>query len=341
MANEPSDYDIRQAEDNAGKRARQILTENTWIQGRVRTAFIQHFKIHLVANYKDRWVATSKNGTVRVQNFSEEELHVIITRVCDAVWNGPPPQEINCGGRAKNGRGAYIYPTSRSTRLFTNGRPLTHMDKDFMAQNYGIHAFDISSAFIDEKQRADAEEMDAMMKEHAREPSQARSRAATPAPISRPASQTSNKSNKSEYQDLFKQFMISRTPTPIPTGIPGPSASTRTHRKSQEPSPGPGDKRGNSAIRTPTHERSMEVRTSSPSSGGSNPAAGHSPSRLPVPKRPRAGSSTSNFGVTQNRTTSVPSSPLAPTSSRNTPSPASTGSGQQQGYTGKGKGRRL
>ena len=110
---------------------------------------------------------------------------------------------------------------------------------------------------------------------------------------------------------------------------------------SREPSPGPGDKRGNSAVRTPTHQRSMELRTRSPSSGGSNPAAGHSPSILPVPKRPRAASSTSNLGATRNRTTSVSSSPLAPTSSRNTPNPASTGSDQQQGYTGKGKGRKL
>lgn len=139
--------------------------------------------------------------------------------------------------------------------------------------------------------------------------------------------------------EAFRRYinMPLDSPSPGPSGTQPVRGNTHTHITWQGASPGPGDKRGNSAVRTPTHQRSMELRPRSPSSVGSNPAAGHSPSGKPVSKRARATSSTSNLGATRNRAMSVSSSPLAPASSRSIPHPASTGNDKEQGYIGRGK----
>lgn len=144
MANDPSRDEVRRAEKTALKLAGEIIDANDWLVGWEETKFIQHFTSYYVVYYKQRWARTRTDGN-KVRTVSEEELHTIITSVCNAVWKGPPPRELKIpGGRAKNGRGVYIYPTPASIRLFTNGYLLGELDQRLLGHMIQSNASEIS-----------------------------------------------------------------------------------------------------------------------------------------------------------------------------------------------------
>ena len=128
--NEPLGTKVREATRTGEQRAGEIVAANDWIVGQVKMDFIEHFVTQWVALWRHKWHSARANG-IRSRHNSEAEIHAILTKVSLAVWQGPPPRDLYIpGGFERNGRGAYIYPTPRSTRLFTNGELLTQMNQD-------------------------------------------------------------------------------------------------------------------------------------------------------------------------------------------------------------------
>jgi len=134
-ANEPYPSHVKNATTNGEKRAEEIVAANHWIVGQVKMDFIRHFPTFWVALWRHKFDTARANG-IRAKGNSEAELHHMLTNVCHAVWRGPPPRNLyipgtpgTLGARGME-RGAYIYPTPTSTRLFTNGELLSEMNQD-------------------------------------------------------------------------------------------------------------------------------------------------------------------------------------------------------------------
>jgi len=139
-ANEPYPSHVKNATEKGEERAGEIVAANLWIVGQVKLDFIRHFVTFWVALWRHKFDTARANGT-RAKGNSEAELHHMLTNVCDAVWQGPPPRNLyipgtpgTLGARGME-RGAYIYPTPTSTRLFTNGELLSEMNQDAYVRN--------------------------------------------------------------------------------------------------------------------------------------------------------------------------------------------------------------
>ena len=131
-AGEPYPSDIRRETKNGEERAGEIVAANPWIVGQVKMDFIRHFATFWVALWRLKFDLARVNG-IRAKRNTEAELHTMLTKTCHAVWQGPPPGDLYIPGVASSRgkeRGAYIYPTPASIRLFTNGDLLSEMNPD-------------------------------------------------------------------------------------------------------------------------------------------------------------------------------------------------------------------
>jgi len=286
---------LSDASRNGRDRAKSMVarTRNPWItEPEVRT-FCSAYTNCYGGGYQQR-AATTTYGT-RVRNPTPEESRSYIIAAVTATWGGPPPQPLQLTDRT-----FYVHPRVQNQN-WEDGKDKTR-----------TAPVDLQGNQIDSPRNT------------------VNTPGASPQAAPRSRSGSHHSSPMSETEKTFNEFinMPSNSPSPGPSGTQPARGNLKTHNTLQSASAGPSEKRGNSAVRTPTH----------------------SPSGLPVLKKPKATSSTSNTGVTRDRAISVSSSPPDfnilrripdPRSLGPIPSPPSFDKNKEQDYIGKGKGRKF